>query len=283
MLFSLATSTAFERVVTAHPLGRANAWRLSRVYVAGATVDDALAVAGRLAEQGLAASIDLFGERTADSGHADAVTDRYVDLAAQLVDAPSGTWLSLDLSHIALGSDRGGARQRLERILTSLPDHARLQIGAEEAALADAVLDTICGSAQPFKLTATVQANLRRSPRDVVRLAESGIPIRLVKGAYVEDTSVALPYGEPTDLAYLALARQLADLDADALLATHDGLLREACRPLLPDAGIEMLLGVRPELARSLAAEHRAVRIYVPYGPHWFRYGMRRFAEARGA
>jgi len=107
--------------------------------------------------------------------------------------------------------------------------------------------------------------------------------MRLVKGAYVEDRSVGLPFGEPTDLAYLALARQLAGPGAETFIATHDGVLREACRAVLPDSAIEMLLGVRPDVARSLAAAGTTVRIYAPYGSQWCRYGMRRLAEARGA
>jgi proline dehydrogenase len=93
----------------------------------------------------------------------------------------------------------------------------------------------------------------------------------------------ALPYGEPTDLAYLALAHRAADLGADVSLATHHGVLREACRAALPGATIEMLLGVREDEAVRLSATGVPVRIYVPYGPDWFRYTMRRLAESRGA
>jgi proline dehydrogenase len=66
-------------------------------------------------------------------------------------------------------------------------------------------------------------------------------------------------------------------------LATHDPVVREALLTALPDLGVEMLLGVRGEDARELAARGVPVRIYVPYGHDWFRYAMRRFAESRGA
>jgi len=75
---------------------------------------------------------------------------------------------------------------------------------------------------------ATVQANLHRSRDDLDRLGGAGLHIRLVKGAYVEPASRALPYGEPTDVAYLLLAHRLAEADAEFALATHDGVLREA-------------------------------------------------------
>jgi proline dehydrogenase len=122
---------------------------------------------------------------------------------------------------------------------------------------------------------ATLQANLRRSPADADRLTAEGVPVRLVKGAYAEDRALAHPWGPETDGAYAELARRLPDV----ALATHDDALRAA----LPHARCELLLGVRPADAARLAAEGRDVRIYVPYGAGWFRYFMRRRAEAQGA
>jgi proline dehydrogenase len=65
-------------------------------------------------------------------------------------------------------------------------------------------------------------------------------------------------------------------------LATHDPVLREALRPGLPGAAVEMLLGVRPDDQVALAARGVPVRVYMPYGEGWFRYAMRRLAESRG-
>lgn len=283
-LFGLATSTTFERMVTSSAAGRRGAWHVARRYVAGARYEDAFAVADELAVHGIAASIDLFGERTVDARHADRIAEEYVALAGKLGGAPPGTWLSLDLSHLAVATDRHGALPRLQRILHALPAGARLQIGAEEAGLADVVVETILGAHGEGQLAATVQANLLRSLADAERYASAGVPIRLVKGAYVEPPGIAVAYGEDTDLAFLSIAHRLAELQAEVLIATHDSVLREASRLILPSAPVEMLLGVRPELARTLAAERGApVRVYVPYGPQWFRCAMRRVAESRGA
>jgi proline dehydrogenase len=130
---------------------------------------------------------------------------------------------------------------------------------------------------------ATLQANLRRSPADADRLAAAGVPVRLVKGAFVESAADALPWGEPTDAAYAELARRLLAAGADVALATHDRTLRDRLLTELPPARCELLLGVRPRDASALAAEGRDVPVYVPYGPAWFRYFMRLRAEAQGA
>jgi proline dehydrogenase len=129
---------------------------------------------------------------------------------------------------------------------------------------------------------ATVQANLLRSPDDADTLAEAGVHIRLVKGAYVEAAG-AHPYGEATDVAYLQLAHRLAAAGARWSMATHDGRLREAVHLALGAVPVEQLLGVRADVLDLLHERGIATRVYVPYGPDWFRYWLRRVAESRGA
>ena len=271
LLFALATSERFERAVTQVPGARARAWRSARRYVAGETGADALRVAAALAAKGLHASLDLFGERVSDRTEAARVTDAYVALAGRL---PPGAWLSLDLSHVAFDG------VALRRIAAALPDGARVQVGAEEAAVTDRVLEAVLAAAGA-PVDATVQANLRRAPADAQRLAAAGIPVRLVKGAYVE--ADALPWGAETDAAYARIALLLGDAGAAVRLATHDDALHRLLLPALPAADCELLLGVRPDRAAALRAAGRRVRVYVPFGPAWFRYFMRRRAEAQGA
>ena len=132
------------------------------------------------------------------------------------------------------------------------------------------------------RLGATAQANFRRTVADVERMATAGVYIRLVKGAYLEPDDLALPYGEPTDIAYLRLAHKLASAGAPFALATHDGVLREALLAALGPLPVEQLLGVRPDVLDDLRARGVPVRVYVPFGDNWFRYWMRRLAESRG-
>ncbi|MDP8908923.1 MAG: proline dehydrogenase family protein, partial [Chloroflexota bacterium] len=93
----------------------------------------------------------------------------------------------------------------------------------------------------------------------------------------------ARPYGEQTDLSYVRLAHELTEAGLRVALATHDRVLREALLRALPEAEIELLLGVRDQDGEQLAAQGRRVRIYVPFGEAWFRYWMRRLAESRGS
>jgi proline dehydrogenase len=284
LLFALATSAAWESAIRALPGGERAAYRLARRYIAGTRLEDALACARRLAAEGFASSIDLFGESVSDPLEADRVADDYVVLARSLEQAPESTFLSIDLSHIGLDQPGEAVERRLERIAAALPGGRRLQVGAEEERRTARILAAVLAVARAGgAVSATIQANLRRSRADAQALAEAGVPIRLVKGAYVEDPGVALPWGEPTDLAYLELAHELHAGGAELALGTHDPILREALLRALPDVGVEMLLGVRGEDARALARRGVAVRIYVPYGEGWFRYVMRRWAESVGS
>jgi proline dehydrogenase len=282
VLSALATSERFERVVRILPGGERVAFRRALRYVAGRERGDAFALARRLAGEGITGSIDLFGESVSGAAEADRVAEMYVELARALTEAPPGTFLSLDLSHIGIAQPRVAVRGRLERIAEALPAGARVQIGAERAERAEQIIEVVLAVARSgLPVSATAQANLKRTPADAGRLAEAGVPIRLVKGAYVEEPAVAHGWGEPTDLAFLELAHELDRHGAEVAIGTHDPVLRESLLHSLPDIGVEMLLGVRPADAYALAARKVPVRIYIPYGEDWFRYAMRRLAESR--
>ncbi len=199
---------------------------------------------------------------------------------------PEDAWLSIDLSHLGLDTDRSGCTEHLAAIAGQLNAARRIQVGAEDHDRADAVLKcvlTVAGQGLADRLGATVQANLRRTPADLERLIAAGVHIRLVKGAYVESKDRALPYGEATDIAYLHLAHRLAEADAPFALATHDGVLREALLTALGPRPVEQLLGVRPSTVDDLVARGVPTRVYLPFGAAWFRYWMRRLAESRGS
>lgn len=285
VLFRLATSERLERTAKALPRGEATAWRAASRYVAGRTLQDALPAVATLVDHGHGVSVDMFGERQRNPAQAARVEQDYLSLAAALPPSPVDAWLSVDLSHLAVHVDPAGAARSLATVAAALPEGRRIQVGAEDAALADTVLNCVIDVARDGladRLGATVQANLMRSPKDADRLAPTGVHVRLVKGAYIE-RSGAHAYGEPTDMAYLRLAHRLAASGVPWSIATHDGRLREAVHLALGPVPVEQLFGVRPEILDELSAQDVPTRVYVPYGADWFRYWLRRLAESRGA
>jgi proline dehydrogenase len=285
VLFQLATSERWERTIKTIPGGQAGAWRAASRYVAGRSPAEALDRAGGLLQGGHGISLDLFGELVRDPSAADRVVEDYLALAAALPAPPADAWLAVDLTHLALDVDPAGTVDRLAAIAAALPPGRRVQVGAEDAARTDAVLKCVIEVAArgwADRLGATVQANLLRSPADADGLNESGVHVRLVKGAYVEARG-AHPYGEATDVAYLRLGFRLAERGATWSMATHDGRIREALLLGLGTVTVEQLLGVRPQVLEELHQRAVPTRVYVPYGTDWFRYWMRRLAESRGA
>jgi proline dehydrogenase len=285
VLLCMATSHRFERVIRTIPGGEALSWRAASRYVAGRDLGEALPTVGGLLERGHGASIDLFGEGVLDPGVADQAVEQYVALAGVVAPPPADVWLSVDLSHLALDTDPSAAAQRLARIAAVLPAGRRVQVGAEDASRTDAVLGCVLDVAArglADRLGATVQANLLRTPTDVDALTQANVHVRLVKGAYVE-ASGAHPFGEPTDVAFLRLGVGLAESGANWSMATHDARLREALLLSHGPISTEQLLGVRPEALDELHNRAVPTRVYVPYGPNWFRYWLRRVAESRGA
>lgn len=285
-LFRLATSDKWERSVRSVPATERLAIRAASRYVAGTTLDHAVAVVERLNASGVASSVDKFGEWVQAASTVDRVRDDYLALAERVAHLPADTWMSIDLSHLGLDIDPALCAEYLTTITRSMPAGRRIQVGAEDSRRADTVLDCVTAAAAQGlgdRLGATVQANLRRSPKDMERLVDAGVHVRLVKGAFVEPASRARPFGEETDVAYLRLAHRLAERDAQFSLATHDGVVREALLAALGPRPVEQLLGVRPDVRDDLVERGVPVRVYVPYGPDWFRYWMRRIAESRGA
>jgi len=285
ILFKLATNDRFEQLVRGLPGGEANAYRAASRYVAGRTRDEALQVTSDQLGKGHGVSLDLFGELSTDAAAAAKIVDEYLELAKLIPPPPADVWLAVDLSHLALDLDPSGCADLLAKLVEALPPGRRVQVGAEDTGRADKILECVldvAGRGLADRLGATVQANLQRSPEDADALTAAGVQVRLVKGAYVEPSG-AHPYGEPTDIAYLQLAHRLAASGSPWSLATHDGRVREAVLLSVGPVPVEHLLGVRPEVLDQLRARDIPTRVYVPYGPDWFRYWLRRVAESRGA
>ena len=130
---------------------------------------------------------------------------------------------------------------------------------------------------------------LRRSADDIEQLAREGAPVRIVKGAYHEPESIAYQEKGEVDAAFVRLVDTYVASMADGAwlaIATHDQRMVRAALRSAKERGIEparlefqMLYGIREDMQRSLAAEGYRVRVYVPYGSHWYPYLMRRLAE----
>ena len=249
-------------------------------FVAGNTIDEAVAAAVEMKGRGFTVTLDRLGE--ASTG---AKADAYAADAARLLEAQAAAGLepnvSVKLTAVGLAEGSAAATARLERILmTAQRVNGFVRVDAEHAESLDALHEIVIAAHAAGRPVGTVlQANMRRSAADCVRLTAAGVPIRLVKGAY--DPGVH-GVGDPAavDAAYLALASTLLTTSLPLAFGTHDErILTQLAERSRGRAEAQLLYGVRSDLADRLASAGWRVRIYTPYGPDWWPYSLRRMAE----
>lgn len=287
LLFSLSESTRARNFVITHPIAR----RASRRLVAGETLDEAMTVTDRLAEGGYLAVLNHLGERVTDVREAEAATADYLDALDRLRDRPHtrDCYVSVKLSQLGLDIDRELAVAHLRRLLAAArPYGTFVRIDMEHSAYVDATLDIIEQMrGEGFdRLGAVIQTCLYRSEADLTRLLRLGVPIRLVKGAYLEPPTIAYPTMAAVNENFLKLQQRLLRDAAYHAIATHDERLVQAAVDQARAEGIaaarfefQFLYGIRRDLQARLLREGWRVRIYLPYGTHWYPYFMRRMAE----
>ena len=259
-------------------------------FVAGETAADALECVHRLTGDGLLATVDHLGEEVADDAGADATVDAYASLLDALAtkDLARGADVSVKLSALGLHLDREGALARARAVLAAArAAGATMTVDMEHSALTDATLEVVRALRDDDpSVAAVLQAMLRRTEGDARALAAEGARIRLCKGAYAEDASVAFQRRTEVDASYRRCLAILLASPCTPLVATHDPAMVTAALELAAAASrasdeyeLQMLLGVRPDEQRRLRELGLTVRVYVPFGNEWWGYLMRRLAE----
>lgn len=283
-LFALSR-TVLLRMSRAAALGRLvqrTAWgrRSVRRFVAGDTIPAAVEVALDLRRRGFTVTLDRLGE--ASSG---AAADAYATDASSLLTAQAAAGLEPNVSVklTAIGLDEGSTRaaERLDRILaTAQGVNGFVRVDAEYPNSLDQMHEIVAAArAAGRPVGAVVQANMKRSGADVERLIAAGIPVRLVKGAY-DPGAEGVGDMEAVDAAYLSLAERLLASQIPLAFGTHDDrIISQLGAGAQARGEIQLLYGVRSDLAERLVANGWRVRIYTPYGPDWWPYSLRRMAE----
>ena len=258
-------------------------------FVAGETLDECVGVLRELNAAGLHANTTLLGEAIPDADGAAAVAAEYEHVLARLSTEELLANVALKLTHLGLSFDEEAAAGNVERVVAhagALGSFVRIDM--EQSEYVDATLRVYerLRAAGHANVGTVLQSYLRRTPDDLERLLPLQPNLRIVKGAYLEPASIALPEKRDVDLAYVRLVERGLREGAYVAVATHDErIIRHvqafAARARVPDERYEfqMLYGVRPALQRSLAAQGHKVLVATPYGPDWYPYLMRRLAE----
>jgi proline dehydrogenase len=289
LLLALSTVPGIGAWMIRRPATR----RLVRRFVAGTTPEAALAVVADLNARGLAGAVTYLGENVRTPAAAEQAAQTYLHVLDETKRRGLRALPSLKLTHLGLDLGEAVCLANLTRVLAEgRAVGTAVWIDMESSAYTDRTLDFYVRLRPDWdQVACVVQAYLRRTPADVERLIPLGATVRLCKGAYREPPALAYPRKADVDRAYASLSDRLLAPDALAhgvypAFATHDERLIALVRRLVAQRGIgaarfelQMLYGIRPDLAASLLAEGLSVRVLVPFGEDWYGYFMRRLAE----
>jgi proline dehydrogenase len=257
-------------------------------FVAGETPAEALEHARRLNDDDIVPILNLLGEHYEDPEPAAEDTQSYVQLIDDIADSEAEACVSVKPSQIGLDVDEGVFRENLRTIA----DHGAARdvfvwVDMEDHTTTDATLNAYEEFVREHdgNMGLCLQANLKRTPDDVARLADAPGKIRLVKGAYDEPESVAYQHKARVDEAYADLIEQaFAEYGDGIAVGSHDPEMIDLAIDLGAEHDVEfeiqMLMGVREDAQRDLAADHPTYQ-YGPYGDKWLSYFYRRVMERK--
>ena len=263
--------------------------RLADRYIAGPSLQDAVRVVTALNGEGKLATVDVLGEAITNEDEAHGILDAYLDVLAEIERTGLDANVSVKPTALGLELGYGVARANLETLVRAARERGNfVRIDMEDSSTTDGTLAIYreLRAAALDNVGIVLQAMLRRTLSDVAALAELRPRVRLCKGIYLEPSSVAFREFAAVRENFVRALEALFDAGCHVGIATHDEwLIQEgrrivAERALGPDAyEFQMLLGVRAALGDALVRDGHPLRIYVPFGTHWYEYSLRRLQE----
>jgi proline dehydrogenase len=264
--------------------------RFASRFVAGETVESAVAALRELNAEGTTATLDLLGESVLHAAEAHHARDIYIETLDRIRSAGAKANVSVKLTQMGLDIDEALCVANLHAILTKAAAHGSfVRIDMEQASYTEKTLQLFKRTFYPAHgntVGVVLQSYLRRTAADVDDMIALGAGVRLCKGAYKEPETVAFPAKRDVDANYVACMERLLERGRYPGIATHDERIIAHAKAFTKAKGIpteryefQMLYGVRRDLQHKLRREGYNMRVYVPFGTHWYPYLMRRLAE----
>jgi proline dehydrogenase len=263
--------------------------KISERYIAGEELDDALVVVRRLNDQGKLATIDVLGEEITSPDEARAIATAYRESLDAFERGKLESNVSVKPTGLGLKLGYDLCKANLEDVVRHAAELGNfVRIDMEDASTTDDTLRLYreLRDAGFDNVGIVLQARLKRTPSDLAALADLRPNVRICKGIYLESERIAYRDFDSIRAAFVQALEQLLDLGCYVGIATHDEWLLEQGRRLVGERGLDrdgyefqMLLGVRAELGDELIRDGHRLRIYTPFGRHWYAYSMRRLQE----
>jgi proline dehydrogenase len=263
--------------------------RISERYIAGTELEDACRVASELNDAGKMATIDVLGEEITSREEALEIAREYGNVFATIERERLDSNVSVKLTGLGLKLGYEFCRDNLASLVRGAAQRSNfVRIDMEDSSCTDDTLRIYreLRAEGLDNVGIVLQAALRRTLADVHGLADLGLNVRLCKGIYLEPPDVAFQDFDEVRENFVSALDALLEAGAYVGIATHDEWLVEEALRLLERYGREreeyefqMLLGVREALGDRLVRDGHGLRIYVPFGRHWYSYSLRRLQE----
>jgi len=258
-------------------------------YIAGTELKDARETVREINAEGKAATIDVLGEEITNEDEAAAIVRAYQDVFADIEHCGLDSNVSVKLTALGLNLDYEVCRANLRVVVEDAASRGNfVRIDMEDSSTTDDALRLYRELREQGldNVGVVLQAMLRRTHDDIVALADLKPSVRICKGIYVEPAELAYQDFDEVRASYVRALDALLDAGSYVGIATHDEWLLDEGRRLVAERGLardeyefQMLFGVRPQLEDQLVREGRRLRIYVPFGRHWYAYSLRRLQE----
>jgi proline dehydrogenase len=264
--------------------------RFASRFVAGETVESAVAALRDLNAAGLSASLDLLGESVQHADEARQARDTYLETLDRIRAAGADANVSVKLTQMGLDIDEALCIDSMRAVIAKATAYSSfVRIDMEQSTYTERTLQLFTDTFYPEfggVVGVVLQSYLQRTAQDVEAMIALGARVRLCKGAYKEPEGVAFPAKRDVDANFFACMERLLEHGHYPGIATHDEKIIAHARAFTKGKGIaparyefQMLYGVRRDLQQALRREGYNVRVYVPFGTHWYPYLMRRLAE----
>ncbi len=264
--------------------------KLTTRFIAGETIDDVIQYIRVINKEGCSASFDHLNEAVTSPAEAEQEVAEYLRILARIDDTGIDSNVSIKLTQFGLGLDKELAYNNARRVVED--GHRRgnfVRVDMEDSAVTQATIDIFKRLRAEFGIDdvgIVLQSYLRRTFSDAEELVKLPARIRICKGAYNEPPEVAFPDKKDVDDNFVRVMQLLLSSGIYHGIATHDPKMIDATISFATREGIgkdkfefQMLYGIRRDLQRQLARDGYNMRVYVPYGKHWYPYFMRRLAE----
>ena len=280
----------FNKIIVAlvQMMPRSIVWIFSKKYIAGKTINEAVQLVKKLNEKNIYATIDVLGEAIQNKEEAIVAKNECLKVLNSIEENNLQANLSLKPTQLGLNLDEEFAYKQASEILkraVELKNFVRLDM--EDSPYTDATINLYKRLITEYSNVGIVlQAYLKRTYDDVVILNKLNTNYRLCKGIYIESPTIAYKNKQAIRDNFIKSLEKMLKSGNYVGIATHDEYLINEAYKMINELQIQkdkfefqMLLGVREDLRDKINSDGYKIRIYVPFGEHWYKYSIRRLKE----